>query len=467
MEVADLFLGSLPTEMLPIAGSMAEAMEPELQIHFRPANATSALGLPYALWVTTDSTLDGNGSNFTSGPIITAGEDTPPWIVVLKSIFTVAIMSLAVFGNSLVITSVLKFEKLRIIANSFIVSLAFADLLVAILVMPFNASQEIAGKWVFGNVMCNIFNANDVLFSTASLLHLCCISMDRYIAITDPFHYESKMTKKRVGIMLLCAWGASGLISHVPIHLGWYTTDKQKEALQSDSQSCTFIVNKYYAVLSCFISFWTPTIIMVFTYVKIFREARRQEKQIYLLAKQAAPSLEHLSNNHITSNGTEKNGNAVHNRRLTQDRKKMRREHKAAKTLGVIMGAFICCWLPFFIWYLTSNLCDHCHTPPVVVSILFWVGYFNSALNPIIYAFFNRDFRFAFKRLLRCHKLHTPCCHCCYRRGPETNALAHYPHTGSGRNNKNTGSGGADFDHSSTPSPRSKKFYDTVEQPSI
>ena len=92
------------------------------------------------------------------------------------------------------------------------------------------------------------------------------------------------------------------------------------------------------------------------------------------------------------------------NRGVAQQRRKMRREHKAAKTLGIIMGGFLFCWLPFFTWYLTSALCGSaCFTPPIIISILFWIGYANSAFNPMIYALFNRDFRHSFKRLLGCH----------------------------------------------------------------
>jgi hypothetical protein len=95
---------------------------------------------------------------------------------------------------------------------------------VAILVMPFNASVELGGKWVFGRVMCDFFNANDVLFSTASILHLCCISMDRYIAILHPLKYELKMTKNRVAVMLAVTWVASILISYIPVYSQLYTT---------------------------------------------------------------------------------------------------------------------------------------------------------------------------------------------------------------------------------------------------
>lgn len=90
---------------------------------------------------------------------------------------------------------------------------------------------------------CDMFNADDVLFSTASLLHLCCISMDRYIAVTDPFGYERRMTRRRAGVTLFAIWTASACLSHIPIHLGLYTTDSQRDRLAADTEECSFKVS--------------------------------------------------------------------------------------------------------------------------------------------------------------------------------------------------------------------------------
>lgn len=91
--------------------------------------------------------------------------------------------------------------------------------------------------------------------------------------------------------------------------------------------------------------------------------------------------------------------------------KRFRMETKAAKTLAIIVGGFIFCWLPFFTMYLIRAFCVDC-IQPLLFSILFWLGYCNSAVNPMIYALFSKDFRFAFKRII---------CRClCNRKGIST-----------------------------------------------
>ncbi|CAG5116990.1 unnamed protein product [Candidula unifasciata] len=75
------------------------------------------------------------------------------------------------------------------------------------------------------------------------------------------------------------------------------------------------------------------------------------------------------------------------------------RERRATVVLGLVMAAFILCWLPFFALYLASAFCPGCF-PDMVFSVFFWIGYCNSALNPIIYTVFNRDFRRAFQKII-------------------------------------------------------------------
>lgn len=89
----------------------------------------------------------------------------------------------------------------------------------------------------------------------------------------------------------------------------------------------------------------------------------------------------------------------VGKRILKVQAKRFRMETKAAKTLGIIVGGFIVCWLPFFTMYLVRAFCQLC-IQPLLFSVLFWLGYCNSAINPLIYALFSKEFRIAFKTIL-------------------------------------------------------------------
>lgn len=115
------------------------------------------------------------------------------FLIVLKSTVMALIIVAALFGNLLVIVSVMRHRKLRVITNYFVVSLALADMLVAIWAMCFNFSVELTGGiWIFGYFMCDVWNSLDVYFSTASILHLCCISVDRYGCEQEAIFYLLK-----------------------------------------------------------------------------------------------------------------------------------------------------------------------------------------------------------------------------------------------------------------------------------
>lgn len=77
-----------------------------------------------------------------------------------------------------------------------------------------------------------------------------------------------------------------------------------------------------------------------------------------------------------------------------------KKEKRATLILGLIMGSFIACWLPFFFLYILVPMCPNCSIPDTAFALAFWLGYMNSALNPAIYTIFNKDFRRAFRRIL-------------------------------------------------------------------
>lgn len=99
---------------------------------------------------------------------------------VIIGVMLSTITAVTVMGNTLVVIAVCAVKKLRQPSNYLLVSLAIADLSVAVAVMPFVIVTDLTGGvWLFGEVFCNIFIGMDVMCCTASIMTLCVISVDR------------------------------------------------------------------------------------------------------------------------------------------------------------------------------------------------------------------------------------------------------------------------------------------------
>ncbi|XP_029977770.1 D(5)-like dopamine receptor [Sphaeramia orbicularis] len=365
--------------------------------------------------------------------VVTAGSDPPgpagglSLRALTGCVLCVLIVS-TLLGNTLVCAAVIKFRHLRSkVTNSFVISLAVSDLFVAVLVMPWRAVSEVAGIWLFGR-FCDTWVAFDIMCSTASILNLCIISMDRYWAISSPFRYERRMTRRFAFLMIGVAWTLSILISFIPVQLNWH---RARNSSAHNPDDCNASLNRTYAISSSLISFYIPVLIMVGTYTRIFRIAQTQIRRISSLERAAgtrAQNLRHRASTHDES--------AL--------KTSFKRETKVLKTLSIIMGVFVFCWLPFFVLNCVVPFCDpdQAHAPPCVsdttFSIFVWFGWANSSLNPVIYAF-NADFRKAFSTILGCGK---SCGSSAVEAVDFSNELASYHHDTTQQREAGPGTGG-------------------------
>uniref|UniRef100_A0A8C2F6I7 Adrenoceptor alpha 1D n=1 Tax=Cyprinus carpio TaxID=7962 RepID=A0A8C2F6I7_CYPCA len=246
--------------------------------------------------------------------------------VIGVGVFLAVFILVAIVGNILVILSVLCNKHLQTVTNFFIVNLAIADLLLSIIVLPFSASLEVLGCWVFGRVFCNIWAAVDVLCCTASILSLCIISIDRYIGVKYCLKYPTIMTERKAGVILVVVWVSSMVISIGPL-LGW------KEPPPSDESICRITEEPGYALFSSLFSFYLPLMVILVI---------------------VAPTT---------------------------------------KCFFTSLSFFFASSGSFFPALKPSEM---------VFKVIFWLGYFNSCINPVIYPCSSKEFQRAFTRLVRC-----------------------------------------------------------------
>ncbi|XP_063813269.1 5-hydroxytryptamine receptor 1D [Pseudophryne corroboree] len=336
-------------------------------------------------------------------------------LAILLSLLTLATL----LSNIFVIITIYMTRKLHTPANYLIGSLAFTDLLVSILVMPISIVYTVNHSWTFGQIICDIWLSSDITCCTASILHLCVIALDRYWAITDALEYSKHRTAGRAAAMISVVWVISICISIPPLF--WRQVKAQEELTD-----CSVNTDQlFYTIYSTCGAFYIPTVLLIILYGRIYIAARSRilkPPSIYgkrfttaqLVTGATGSSFCSVNVNshvgHPHTGGTPVCINHI-NIKLTDsvlERKRLSvaRERKATKTLGIILGAFIVCWLPFFVVSLVLPICqDGCWFHPLLFDFFTWLGYFNSLINPVIYTAFNEDFKQAFQKLIRLKKL--------------------------------------------------------------
>ncbi|CAH8552544.1 unnamed protein product [Schistosoma mattheei] len=175
-------------------------------------------------------------------------------------------------GNSLVISAVATTKGLRRITDLYIVSLALADLLVAVLILPLFIMRQVYGHWPYeSHELCIYWLSLNVFLCSASILNICCISVDRYIAINYPMKYISKRTRRTAFAMIGGAWMASFLAMIPPIFGSQHHTGVGRCYIRSDAG---------YRFLTGIPILIIPILSVGFIYIRIFWVIRRRSKEL-------------------------------------------------------------------------------------------------------------------------------------------------------------------------------------------
>jgi len=218
----------------------------------------------------------------------------------------------------------------------------------------------------------------------ASILNLAAISLDRYVHIKDPLRYGQWVNKKSILGVIAIVWILAALISFVPISLGLH---RGEEPSVEDRQpapalpTCVLELSPTYAVVSSLVSFYLPCFIMVGIYCRLYLYARKHVKNIKAVTRptprtgDGRPSTQHSNSSYQVRRDSFALFTRTHQYTLNlllksnYHRSILNEEiticfqvsdHKAAVTVGIIMGVFLVCWVPFFCANIIAAFCKTC-----------------------------------------------------------------------------------------------------------
>ncbi|XP_030642458.1 5-hydroxytryptamine receptor 2A [Chanos chanos] len=332
------------------------------------------------------------------------------------ALLILAVVVVTVTGNILVIMAVSLEKKLQNATNYFLMSLAVADMLLGLLVMPVSMVTILYGySWPLPSDLCPVWIYLDVLLSTASIMHLCAISLDRYIAIRNPILYSRSNSRTKARAKITAVWTISaGISMPIPV-LGLRDHSKVFK-----DGSC-LLTDDSFVLIGSFVAFFVPLTIMVVTYfltISVLQnEATICLDQLVPRPKWSAgltlsflphasfsPSGKLFLRRSLSREGAAGPGAAAPFGRRTMQ--SISNEQKASKVLGVVFFLFVVMWCPFFVTNVLAVVCEPAVCDPALMggllNIFVWVGYLSSAVNPLVYTLFNKTYRAAFSRYVRC-----------------------------------------------------------------
>lgn len=265
------------------------------------------------------------------------------------------VMLLAIVGNVLIIVIFRMFKRVRKqVTNHFLINLAISDLIVALVTMPFwllwefDRWNSLPRSWD-GLKMRQSWTFLDIACEASSIANLAVVSIDRLYSVSNPFKHHTTVTPSLAHKIIVAAW-AYALVT----------------------ASIFLLETQWKTLLITIVGFVIPLTIMIVCYTKIVFVVRAFRQRW-----KSNPE----ANKHFFGC--------------------MVNEYKTAKSLGIVMIVFVICWTPFFVSSILFNYCVPCmpflHSKPGIPTVVKWLHYLNSALNPILYTFFNPSYRVAFR----------------------------------------------------------------------
>uniref|UniRef100_A0A3Q2YRB9 Kappa-type opioid receptor n=1 Tax=Hippocampus comes TaxID=109280 RepID=A0A3Q2YRB9_HIPCM len=310
----------------------------------------------------------GNASAWSRNANASAGAGDEGWeqdalspiIPIITAVYSLVFV-VGLLGNCLVMYVIIRYTKMKTATNIYIFNLALADALVTT-TMPFQSTDYLLNTWPFGQVVCKVFIAIDYYNMFTSIFTLTMMSVDRYVAVCHPVKALDFRTPVKAKVINVCIWILSSAAGIPAFVLG-------------DTQTNL-------GITECALQFPEPYVywdtlmkmcVFVFAFV------------VPVLIITVCYSLMLLRLKTV--------------RMLSGSRVKDRNLRRITRLVVVVVAVFVVCWTPIHIFILIKALVSVPETTAIMAAYFFCValGYTNSSLNPILYAFLDENFKRCFK----------------------------------------------------------------------
>lgn len=301
----------------------------------------------------------------------------PPHLIAVYSIAYGLVFIFGLLGNSFVIAVIIKDPGMRNVTNYFILNMAVADILVALLVVPITLLGNIFTGWRYGAFLCKVTPYVQSVVQCASVNTLAAIAFDRYLAICYTRHSKISACASRTTIASIWIF-ASTIAIPLLVFYQLYMHPDYKDVPMCHQLWPDFDLQRGYFLIALFlVCYLIPLLMILICYVLIAVK----------VWKRNAPGVQ------------------THGRLIIYKSKV-----KVLKMLAVIVILFAFSWLPLYATYLKIYfgsldlpIDDRNVIFEIIIPFAQWLGASNCGMNPIIYCFFSKKYRRGFRKLLTCH----------------------------------------------------------------
>ena len=306
---------------------------------------------------------------------ILAGYDDKERLMMLFVLIILSVFSIG--GNITQFIAIYLEPSLQTASNIFIISLGCSDLGVGIITLPTVALTVRNRAWILGDFFCQLAGMLDSIFITASMWTLGFTALDRYFLVQSPISHRNWMNKNIARRTVFFCWGLSVACAIFPV-LGW-----SEYSFSSHSMSCamTFVtgfesIHKYYFLFYVLVSFPVPLGMIVVCYIRIGFSVTKKSRERQVTLSSPTAQTDGCRSIVILSN------------------------IRTAKITLLLILFVLACILPTFVvgmmfWFEQTIPFAHQTSKAVIWSLL---G--NSALNPVLYGWFNKHFRSVYQHMI-------------------------------------------------------------------